>query len=91
MKSVRITLEAVETGVLGYVYLTDIDPGAAVKQVEVAPGSITADYDSRGRLLGVELLNAEQADGATMRRLAKELGAPELAGLDLAEMCKAQA
>ena len=89
-ESVRITLEAVETGVLGYVCLTDIGPGAAVKQVQVDPGAIMADHDSQGRLLGVEFVNAERANGATMRRLAKQLDAPELAGLDLAEMCKAQ-
>ena len=91
LKSLRITLEAVETGVLGYVYLMDIDRGQAARTIEVEPGSVMADYDSAGRLLGVEFLNADSADGALMRRLAQQLNAPELAGLDLAQMCKAQA
>lgn len=91
LKSLRITLEAVDTGVLGYVYLTDVEPGAAARQVAIDPGSVTADYDRDGHLLGVEFLNAEKADAALMRRLADRLNAPELAGLDLAAMCRASA
>ena len=91
LKSLRITLEAVETGVLGYVYLKDVDRGQAARTVEIEPGSVMADYDSQGRLLGVELLNADRADGELMRRLAQQLKAPELAGLDLAQMCRTPA
>ena len=91
VKSLRITLEAAETGVLAYVYLRDIARGQAARTVELEPGSIMADYDDEGRLLGVEFLNAEKGDSRVMRNLAEKLNAPELAGLDLAEMCKAPA
>ncbi len=89
LKSLRITLEATETGVLGYVYVTDIATGQVKNTVVIEPASIMADYDAEGNLLGVEFLNAEQADGELMHRLADQLDAPELAGIDLAEMCKA--
>lgn len=91
VKSLRITLEATETGVLGYVYLRDVARGQAVKTVELEPGSIMADYDDKGRLLGVEFLNAENGHSNVMRGLAERLNAPELAAIDLAEMCKAPA
>jgi hypothetical protein len=39
----------------------------------------------------VEFLHAETADARQMRTLAARLQAPELAGLDLAEMCKTTA
>lgn len=91
LKSLRITLEATGTGVLGYVYVRDIAPGQASKTVEIEQHSIMADYDDAGNLLGVEFLNAEQADAELMHRIAHQLNAPELAGIDLAEMCKAPA
>ncbi len=88
-KSLRITLEAVETGILGYVYVRDIASGQAKETVEIEPAAIMADYDGEGNLLGVEFLNAEQADTELMHKIARQLNAPELAGIDLAEMCKA--
>ncbi len=88
LKSLRITLEVTETGVLGYIYIRDVESGQAKETVEIEPASIMADYDAGGNLLGVEFLNAEQADAELMHRLANQLGAPELAGIDLAEMCK---
>ena len=88
MKSLRITLEGTETSVLGYVYLQEIGPGEVVRTEEIEPGSIHADYAGDGRLLGVEFLDAERADSNLMRRLAKRLNAPELAGIDLCQMCK---
>jgi len=53
--------------------------------------SIHADYDAEGTLLGLEFLDAQAADADVMRRLAKRLNVPELAGIDLAEMCGAAA
>ena len=89
LKSLRITLKGAESGVLGYVYFQEIAPGKVAKTVEVEPGRVMADYDSEGHLLGVEFLSAEQADGKLMRTVAHKPGAPELGGIDLAEMCKA--
>lgn len=91
LKSLRITLEATETGVLGYIYIRDIASGQVKETVEIEPASIMADYDVEGNLLGVEFLNAEQADTELMHRLAEQLNTPELAGIDLAEMCKTPA
>ena len=91
LKSLRITLEAREGGILGYVYLADIAPGQAKETVEVEPNAIMSDYDAAGNLLGVEFLAAERADAAVMRGLAEKLKAPELAGIDLAQMCKSPA
>lgn len=91
MKSLVITLEATETGVLGYVYFQETAPGQAARTEEIEPRSVLADYDADGRLLGLEFLHAEQADGQLMRDLATRLRLPQLAGLDLAEMCKAPA
>lgn len=91
LKSVRITLEATEVGVLGYVYLAEVAPGQAKETVEIEPNSVMADYDAAGNLLGVEFLSAEQADAELMRGLAKKLKAPEMAGINLAQMCKSPA
>jgi uncharacterized protein YuzE len=88
LKTLRITLEAVADGVLGYVYLRDIQDGQVAKTVEVEPALIMADYDADGHLLGVEFIDARQANAEVMRRLAGMLEAPELAGIDLSEMCK---
>ena len=90
LKSLRITLEAVETGILGYVYLKEIAPGEVAKTVSVEP-SVMADYDREGHLIGVEFLNARLADMNFMRALAGKLNCPELNGIDLAEMCKTAA
>ena len=90
LKSLRITLEATEIGVLGYVYLGEIAPGEAANTVEVLP-TVMADYAADGRLLGLEFLRAELADGDFMRELAEKLNAPELAGINLAEICKTAA
>ncbi|KKL74398.1 hypothetical protein LCGC14_2065290 [marine sediment metagenome] len=91
LKSLRITLEATDTGVLGYVYFRDIPDGAVARTETIETGSITADYDAQGHILGVEFLNADRADAKVMRSVARRVNAPELAGLDLAEMCKAPA
>ena len=88
--SLRITLESTDGGILGYVYMREISPGKIKETVEVEP-SIMADYDSDGQLLGVEFLDAGAIDADLMHRLAKQLDAPELAGIDLSEMCKASA
>ena len=90
LKSLRITLEATDSGVLGYVYLREIDRGAAAKTEDMGQG-IMADYDAQGELLGVEFLDAARVDSTTMRALAARLKVPELAGIDLAEMCKTPA
>jgi uncharacterized protein YuzE len=90
LESLRITLEAAETGVLGYVYLQEIEDGDVARTVEVCP-AVMADYDRGGRLLGIEFLHAELADGALMRELARRLNHPELSGIDLAEMCRTAA
>ncbi|MCK4625806.1 MAG: DUF2283 domain-containing protein, partial [Phycisphaerae bacterium] len=58
LKSLRITLEVTETGVLGYIYIRDVESGQAKETVEIEPASIMADYDAGGNLLGVEFLNA---------------------------------
>ena len=92
LRTLRITLEATDSGVLGYVYLRDIPGGAVAKTVALDPeSSVNADYDAEENLLGVEFLDAGSADAEVMRRLAKRLEVPELAGLDLAEMCRAPA
>jgi uncharacterized protein YuzE len=90
LKTLRITLEATEAAVLGYVYLQDIQPGQVDHTAEVIP-SVMADYDAGGRLLGIELLDAGNADAAFMSNVAKRLGRPELAGIDLAAMCRTTA
>jgi len=84
----KITLEATETGVLGYVYLRDIAEGEVAETVDVEPDTIFADYNAEGMLLGVEFLAAEEADERTMRQLAEKLNAPALAGIDLAKICR---
>ena len=91
VKSLVITLEPAGAGVLAYVYFKEISPGEAAKTVEIEPSSVLADYDADGQLIGLEFLHAEGADGNLMRKLSKQLHVPELAGLDLAEMCKAAA
>ena len=90
LRSLRITLQATDSGVSGHVYLRDIAPGTVARTVEVGP-SIMADYSSDDELLGLEFLSAELADAEVMHQLASQLGAAELAGIDLAEMCKAPA
>ncbi len=90
LKSVRITLEAIEGGVLGYIYLRDIKPGKVDRTDEIESGSIMADYDSNDQLIGVEFLHAENADSTLMHNLAEKLNAPELAGINLSEMCKSK-
>jgi len=90
LKSLRITLEATDDGVLGYVYLRDPSADGVEETVEVAP-NVMADYDSSGTLVGVEFLDASAAEAQLMHLLAKQLHAPELAGLDLRQMCKAPA
>jgi hypothetical protein len=44
-----------ETGTL-LAFYHQVRTGKSVKQIEFADGNLIADYDSRGRLLGVELL-----------------------------------
>lgn len=83
-----IKLEAAGNCVLGYVCFQEVAPGQVDKTEEVEPGLVMADYDADGRLLGVEFLDAERADSSLMRRLAERLNAPELAGIDLCQMCK---
>ncbi len=90
LKSLRITLEATDTGVLGYVYLHEIAPGQSDHTIEVFP-SVVADYSADDELLGVEFLNAEIADSTIMHQLAEQLDAPELAGINLAEICQNRA
>jgi len=92
LKTLRITLEATDIAVLGYVYLRDIPDGAVAETVTLeGEASVNADYDAEGVLLGLEFLDARAADAEVMRRLARRLGVPELAGIDLAEMCGAAA
>jgi hypothetical protein len=86
-----ITLESTGTGVLAYVYLQEIRSGGAARTEEVQAGSVLADYDAQGRLLGLEFLHAEEASGELLRELARRLSVPQLNGLDLAEMCNAPA
>lgn len=86
LKSLRITLEATDAGVLGYVYLQDPPPGGVDRTVEISP-NVMADYDDNGVLMGVEFLDAGAAKAELMHELAEKLHAPELAGLDLAQMC----
>jgi hypothetical protein len=92
LRTLRITLEATDSGILGYVYLRDIPEGAVARTVALdREPSVHADYDAEGALLGLEFLDAQAADAEVMRRLAKRLSVPELAGIDLAEMCGAAA
>lgn len=86
LKSLRITLEATDSGVLGYVYLRESSPGGVDQTVEVEP-NVMADYNDAGLLVGVEFLDAGAAGFELMHRLAEKLHAPELAGLDMAQMC----
>ena len=90
LRTLRITLEATDSAVLGYVYLQDTRPGQVERTVQVAP-TVQADYDAQGRLLGIELLDAARADAKFMSDLAERLGQPELAGIDLAAMCRTAA
>lgn len=92
LRTLRITLEATDSGVLGYVYLREIPDEGVTETTPLDPGaSINADYDGEGTLLGLEFLNAEVADAKVMHELAERLNVPELAGLDLAEMCRTPA
>ena len=86
LKSLRITLEATDAGILGYVYLQDSMPDGVDRTIEVEP-NVMADYDDSGMLVGVEFLDAGAARAELMHRLAEKLHAPELAGLDLSQMC----
>jgi len=86
-RSIRITLEATDSSVLGYVYLQKAAPAGVARTAPIKPG-VFADYDSQGILVGVEFLAAEKADQAVMHDLATRLHVQELAGIDLAEMCK---
>lgn len=86
LKTLRITLEATTEAVIAYVYLQDISPSEVADTRRVAP-DVSADFDAHGNLLGLEFLHAQKADAALMNRLASELDAPELAGIDLARMC----
>ncbi|WP_432062740.1 DUF2283 domain-containing protein [Streptomyces sp. S1] len=44
---------------MAYVYLVDgIAPGEAVRQVPAEDGTAVLDYDSAGRLLGIEVFSA---------------------------------
>jgi uncharacterized protein YuzE len=61
-----------------YVYLIDhIEPGEAVRQEVVLDGGVVLDLDSKGRLLGVEvvyarsLLRAETLDAADKHRTSQ--------------------
>ena len=91
LRTLRITLEATETGVLGYVYVREAVSGAARRQAELAGGAVIADYSGEGDLLGLEFLHAEAADAELLQRLARDLRVPELAGLDLSAMCRTPA
>lgn len=42
-----------------YIYLTEIGPGEANRQVEVIPGQVTLDYSRENRLIGIEILDAK--------------------------------
>ena len=89
-KSVRITLESTDAGVLGYVYLRDIAPGEVARTEKIMPG-INADYDIHNKVIGVEFLNAERINLSLMQPLAEKLNAPELAAIDLSGLCKTAA
>ena len=90
LKSVRITLESTDTGVLGYVYLRDIAPGEAARTEKIMPG-VNADLDATDKVVGVEFLNAERFGLSLMQSLAEKLKAPELAAINLSELCKTAA
>jgi uncharacterized protein YuzE len=56
----RITYDPEDEGA-AYVYLVDrIDPGEANQQVITLDGNVLLDLDARGRLLGVEILDAKR-------------------------------
>lgn len=63
---IRITFDRVANA--AYLYLRDIEPGGVAKTVPVdeAPGMINLDFDAKGRLIGIEVLDAA-------RRLPLEL------------------
>jgi len=42
-----------------YIYLTEIGPGEAVRQLQAAP-EIILDFDWEDRLIGIEVLNASR-------------------------------
>ena len=50
-----------------YIYLREIEPGGVRESVDidapdgVAAGSVVLDFDRDGRLVGIEVLNAERA------------------------------
>lgn len=91
LKNLRITLEATDSGILGYVYLREIGRGQVARTNKVEPFSVMADYDAQGNLLGVEFPDARNATPPMMRELADKLSAPDLAAINLAELCRAAA
>lgn len=55
--------------------------GKVAKTVEERPASVMLDLDAKGHLLGVELLDPDEADGALLRRIAKRYDSPALGRL----------
>ncbi len=66
----RVTFDA-ETD-MAYVCLVDsIDPGEAARQVTTDDGGAVLDYDSEGRLLGIELFGARRRLHPDLLKLAE--------------------
>ncbi|GIG64112.1 DUF2283 domain-containing protein [Phytomonospora endophytica] len=54
----RVTYDA--TADMAYIYLVEIGPGEAVRQVPTEDNLAVLDYDSDGRILGIEVFSAER-------------------------------
>jgi uncharacterized protein YuzE len=59
----------VEVGA-AYVYLTNIQPGTAVRQVVVEGGDVVLDFDQDGHLLGIELMTTRLIPQALLQKLS---------------------
>lgn len=55
--------------------------GKVAKTLEERPASVMLDFDAKGHLVGVELLDPHAADGALLRRIAKRYDSPALGRL----------
>ncbi|WP_342668602.1 DUF2283 domain-containing protein [Streptomyces niveus] len=85
--AMRVEYDAVAN--MAYIYLVDsIAPGEAVRQVPAEDDTAILDYDSHGRLLGIELFSARRRLHpellASAERIDREPRPPRACRLDLA-------
>lgn len=56
-----------------YIYLTQVPPGAAVRQVDAIAGTVVLDFDAGDRLIGLEVLSASKVLPPDVCALAQQL------------------